>query len=57
MRLDLFLVEKGYFKTRSKAKLALDEGCVLVNGKKEKASYDAKDSDLIDTVFLPLYEN
>ena len=55
MRLDLFLVEKGYFKTRSKAKLALDEGQVLVNGKKEKASYDAKEDDLIELVNVNPY--
>ncbi len=55
MRLDLFLVEKGYFKTRSKAKLALDEGQVLVNGKKEKASYDASDLDKIELINVNPY--
>lgn len=55
MRLDLFLVEKGYFKTRSKAKLALDEGQVLVNGNKEKASYDAKESDKIELINVNPY--
>lgn len=55
MRLDLFLVEKGYFKTRSKAKLALDEGQVLVNGKKEKASYDASLLDIIELINVNPY--
>ena len=55
MRLDLFLVEKGYFKTRSKAKLALDEKQVLVNGKIEKASYDAKEDDLIELININPY--
>ncbi len=32
-RLDVFLVEKGYFSTRSKAQASINSGNVLVNGK------------------------
>jgi len=40
MRLDLYLVEKGFYETRSKAKAAIEAGDVLVDGKKAKASFD-----------------
>jgi 23S rRNA (cytidine1920-2'-O)/16S rRNA (cytidine1409-2'-O)-methyltransferase len=33
LRADLFLVEHGYFETRSKAQEAIAAGCVSVNGK------------------------
>ena len=35
MRLDLFLFEKGYFESRSKAEIAIREGKILVNNIKE----------------------
>lgn len=50
MRLDLYLVEKGYFSTRSKAKLAIDENKVFVNGQNKKASYEVLDLDKIEVV-------
>ena len=34
MRLDLYLTENGFFKSRSKAQAAISEGRVAVNGKK-----------------------
>ena len=41
MRLDLFLTENGFFKSRSKAQAAINSGNVTVNGKKaEKASLE-----------------
>ncbi len=55
MRLDLFLVEKGYFKTRSKAKIAIDEKKILVNGKLEKASYNATSQDKIELININPY--
>ena len=33
MRLDIFLVEQGYFKSRSKAQAAIEEGAIQVSGK------------------------
>ena len=48
MRLDLYLVEKGFFQTRNKAKLAIDENKVFVNGVNKKASYEVLESDNIE---------
>ncbi len=47
MRLDVYLTEKGYFKTRSRAQNEIKEGHVLVNSKKEKASYQVEENDVI----------
>lgn len=47
MRLDVYLTEQGYFKTRSRAQNEIKEGHVLVNSKKEKASYQVEENDLI----------
>ena len=33
MRLDIFLVENGYFNSRQKAQNAIKDGAVSVNGK------------------------
>ena len=33
MRLDLFLVKKGYFATRTKAQQAIERGEIYVNSK------------------------
>lgn len=51
MRLDLFLVEKGYYDSRSKAKAAIEGNAIEVNGKIiTKSSYDALDTDIIKIV-------
>jgi len=51
MRLDLFLVEKGYFESRSKARVAIDEGSISINGKIVlKSSFDCNDSDIVNIV-------
>ena len=50
MRLDLYLVEKGYFKTRSRAQNEIKSGHVLVNNKIEKSSFDVSDIDKIDII-------
>ncbi|MEM0202599.1 MAG: S4 domain-containing protein [Archaeoglobaceae archaeon] len=36
MRLDVLLVKRGYFKSRNRAKIAIDRGLVIVNGKVAK---------------------
>lgn len=49
MRLDLYLVEAGFFETRNKAKQALDNGAISVNGKIiTKGSLDVQASDKIE---------
>ena len=32
MRLDVFLTEKGYFQSRSKARAAIEKGFVFIDG-------------------------
>ncbi len=49
MRLDLFLVENGFLKSRSKAQAAISEGLVLVNGQMaEKASLQVSGDEKIE---------
>ena len=49
MRLDLFLVEKGYFKSRSKAKAAIEANNISINGNiANKSSLEVNDSDKIE---------
>lgn len=49
MRLDSFLVENGYYASRTKAKEAIEAGLVLVNGKKaSKASTDIPEDSRIE---------
>ncbi len=48
MRIDSFLYEKGFFESREKAKKALLDGRVSVNGKTiVKSSFDVSDIDAI----------
>ncbi len=48
MRLDIFLTEKGYFSTRSKALLAIKDGDIIVDGKVIlKPGYDVSENNLI----------
>ena len=50
MRLDIFLVENGYFKSRSRAQDEIKSGHVLVNSKKAKSSLDVSDKDSIEII-------
>ena len=51
MRLDLYLVEKGYFKSRSKAKVAIEANNVSINGNiANKSSLEVNDSDIIEII-------
>ncbi|MBQ4253709.1 MAG: TlyA family RNA methyltransferase [Erysipelotrichaceae bacterium] len=53
MKLSLYLVEKGYYPTRSQAKNALSAGNIRVNGRIiKKDGYEVSDSDEI-TVEMP----
>lgn len=46
MRIDLYLVEKGYFESREKAKKAISDMRITVNGKTVlKSSLDVSDED------------
>lgn len=47
-RLDSYLSEKEIDKTRSYIKNIIDDGKILVNGKKIKAGYGLKENDVID---------
>ncbi len=49
MRLDLYLVENGYFDSRNKAKVAIESNNIFINGKiVSKGSYDVKEDDVIE---------
>lgn len=48
MRLDVFLVENGYFQTRNKAANSIKENAISVNGKIiSKPNFDVKETDEI----------
>lgn len=49
MRLDAYLSEKGYYKSRARASGAITAGCVRVNGKViTKNAFSVADSDTIE---------
>lgn len=49
MRIDLYLVEKGYFKTRSKASLAIKANAIYVNDKLiTKNGFEITDEDKLE---------
>ena len=50
MRLDLYLVENGYYKTRTKAQAAIKAGDVLVDNKKAKSSDEVTSDNKIEVV-------
>ena len=49
MRLDVYLADKNLYKSRSKAAEAIKKGLVTVNGKREKASYEVAEGDVIES--------
>lgn len=49
MRLDIFLVQKGFISSRAKAKELIEAGSVFLNGKPVlKPAWDVNDTDQID---------
>ncbi len=50
MRIDEWLYLKGYFESRSRAKIAIKKGLVLVNGKVVKPSYSLKGDENIEVL-------
>jgi len=48
VRLDLYLTEKGYFSSRTKAKEAAARGEVIINGRTAKASQQASEGDTVE---------
>ena len=48
MRIDEWLHVRGYFESRSRAKIAVRKGYVLVNGRKVKPSYNLRGYESID---------
>lgn len=52
MRIDVFLTEKGYFPSRSKAQSAINSGNVTVNGiKAEKSSLEITGDEIIGVIY------
>lgn len=57
MRLDLYLTENNYFDSRNKAKNAIENNRVTVNGKSvTKSSFDINENDLVELIESDEYE-
>ena len=57
MRLDIYLTEKNFFDSRNKAKSAIDNKKVTVNGSTvTKSSFDVNDGDIVELVESKEYE-
>ena len=57
MRLDIYLFEKSYFDSRSKAKTAIKDGRISVNGELvDKSSYDVTENDTVSVAECETYE-
>ncbi|MBQ8827986.1 MAG: TlyA family RNA methyltransferase [Clostridia bacterium] len=55
MRLDVALIERGIFESRTRAQRAVSEGCITVNGRVvTKASFDVSDTDAVVSSGDPL---
>jgi 23S rRNA (cytidine1920-2'-O)/16S rRNA (cytidine1409-2'-O)-methyltransferase len=55
MRLDILLVQKGFFASREKAKYAIEKQAVTINGKAaQKASMEIADHDVVEVVSVAL---
>lgn len=50
MRIDRWLHIHGYFESRSRAKLAVKRGLVLVDGKRVKPSYEVRGDERIEVI-------
>ncbi len=50
MRIDEWLHARGYFESRSRAKIAIKKGFVLVNGRKVKPSYNVRGDERIEVL-------
>ena len=50
MRLDKYLFEKAFAESRNRALILLEKGLVFVNGKRQKASYEVKENDIVEII-------
>ena len=55
MRLDKYLVEKGYFESRNRAHEAIKAGKVTVNGKKAKSSMKIDETTVVEVAEATFY--
>ena len=55
MRLDTYLVERGYFESRNRAAEAIKSGSVTLNGRRAKPSAAVQNTDTIDVQTAKYY--